>query len=87
MKNIFFFFIFIIFSDFYLANIMKIQGFIPQEQILFRNLMRNYDPTVRPVFDNRESLDIYFRMNLMQILELSEKEQILVSNLWIEQVN
>lgn len=56
------------------------------EQILMNSLMDAYEPSIRPVRNYSRTLNIYFRMKLMQILELSEKEQLLITNIWIEQV-
>lgn len=57
-----------------------------EEQALMRTLMRYYEPSVRPVRNYSRPLALYFKMKLSQILELSEKDQILTTNIWIEQV-
>lgn len=45
------------------------------EHRLFRRLMQFYEPSIRPVVDFHSALDIHFRVKLIQILELSEKDQ------------
>ena len=45
------------------------------EHKLFKHLMRYYEPSVRPVLDFHTALNIHFRVKLIQILELSEKDQ------------
>lgn len=57
-----------------------------QEHLLYRKLMRHYEPSVRPVLHHNSILNIHFKMKLTQVLELSEKDQTLVTNIWIEQV-
>jgi hypothetical protein len=57
-----------------------------QEQILYKKLLGSYDPAVRPVLNHTMTLKIILRMKLYQILELSEKDQTLTTNIWMEQV-
>lgn len=57
-----------------------------QEQYLMKTLMRYYESSVRPVKNYSNTLNIYFKMKLTQILELSEKDQTLITNIWVEQV-
>lgn len=48
---------------------------ITQEHQLYKFLMKNYEPSVRPVKDFHSRISIHFRLKLTQILELSEKDQ------------
>lgn len=57
------------------------------ENLLYKILLNNYEPSVRPVTKHSQILNIKFGIKLNQILELSEKDQTLVTNIWIEQVN
>lgn len=57
------------------------------EHILYKKLMKHYEPSVRPVLNHSSTLNIFFRMKLTQVLELSEKDQTLITNIWIEQVS
>mgnify|MGYP001810434124 CR=1 FL=1 len=56
-----------------------------QEHLLYRKLLKAYDATARPVLNHTRTLEILLRMKLYQILELSEKDQTLTTNIWIEQ--
>ncbi len=60
---------------------------VSTEQILFEDLFQNYEPSIRPVYNHNHSLTIYFSLKINQMLELSEKDQVLGSNIVIEQVN
>ena len=62
-------------------------SFRNQEHVLFQKLLENYDSTARPVVNHTMALKVILSMKLYQILELSEKEQSLTTNIWIEQVN
>ncbi|KAM8876743.1 neuronal acetylcholine receptor subunit alpha-7-like [Synchiropus picturatus] len=55
----------------------------PDENRLIRELMRNYNPLVRPVSNYSEPLTIKLGLNLIQILDLDEKKQILTTNAWL----
>ena len=59
---------------------------VSSEQILFQDLFENYEPSIRPVHNHSQSLTIYFNLKINQMLELSEKDQVLGSNIVIEQV-
>jgi hypothetical protein len=56
-----------------------------QEQRLYRKLLNSYDPAVRPVVNHSSTLEVILRVKLYQILELSEKDQTLTTNMWMEQ--
>ena len=63
----------------------SIPAYQNQEQRLYRKLLGSYDPAVRPVVNHSTSLQIILRIKLYQILELSEKDQTLTTNMWMEQ--
>ncbi|XP_035224260.1 neuronal acetylcholine receptor subunit alpha-10-like [Stegodyphus dumicola] len=56
-----------------------------QEYRLTRYLMSNYDPAVRPAFNASQPLRVAFDMALYQIIDVDEKNQILVTNGWLTQ--
>lgn len=56
-----------------------------QEYRLTKYLMSNYDPAVRPAFNASQPLKVAFDMALYQILDVDEKNQILVTNGWLTQ--
>ncbi|CAF0787162.1 unnamed protein product [Didymodactylos carnosus] len=55
------------------------------EQELLRDLLHNYEPAVRPVYNAQSVVTIDFRMDITQLFELEEKTQILTTNVRIEQ--
>jgi hypothetical protein len=59
---------------------------VTQEQRLFRYLLSYYEPSIRPVSDFQVATNIHIKMKLVQILDLSEKERVLTTTIWIEQV-
>ncbi|CAF0974215.1 unnamed protein product [Brachionus calyciflorus] len=58
---------------------------LTDEHFLYKKLLKNYEPSVRPVNEHTRTLNIFFRLKLTQVLELSEKDQTLITNIWIEQ--
>ncbi len=57
------------------------------EQGLISNLLADYNPLVRPVFNHKLALNVNVSIEMTQGIEILEKEQILVTSLLIEQVN
>ena len=57
------------------------------ENILYHRLMQNYEASARPVVNYSTTVNVYFNFQLTQILDLSEKNKILTTTLWIEQVS
>ncbi|CAF0781750.1 unnamed protein product [Didymodactylos carnosus] len=64
---------------------MMLMSATSSEQELLRELLRNYEPSVRPVYNAQSVVTIYFRMDITQLFELEEKTQILTTNVRIEQ--
>ncbi|CAF0749300.1 unnamed protein product [Brachionus calyciflorus] len=58
---------------------------IPDEQLLISKLLRNYDPASRPVYNASTPVVIYFGFALIQICDMDERNQILTTNVWLEQ--
>ncbi|CAM9321256.1 unnamed protein product [Lampetra planeri] len=61
---------------------VSLQG--PSEQRLYGYLMKNYNKLVRPVFNESEVLTVKLGINLMQILDVDEKNQVLTTNIWLQ---
>ncbi|CAG5133399.1 unnamed protein product, partial [Candidula unifasciata] len=55
------------------------------EQRLLKALIWNYDPAVRPVYDARHSVVIKLGITLTQIIDMDEKNQVLTTNIWLDQ--
>jgi hypothetical protein len=68
------------------SNQVYVNMSISPEQVLFQELFENYEPSIRPVYNHQQSLTIHFNLRVNQMLELSEKDQVLGSNIVIEQV-
>ncbi|XP_075714038.1 neuronal acetylcholine receptor subunit alpha-7 isoform X1 [Rhinoderma darwinii] len=51
---------------------------------LYKELLKNYNPLERPVGNDSHPLTVYFGMNLMQIMDVDEKNQVLTTNIWLQ---
>ena len=60
---------------------------IPDEQYLIAKLLKNYDPASRPVYNASKPVTIKFGFSLIQICDMDERNQILTTNVWLEQVS
>lgn len=57
------------------------------ERRLYEHLMANYDNTIRPVINAKEPVVIRLGITLTQIFDLDEKNQVLTTNVWLDQVS
>ncbi|KAH9493854.1 hypothetical protein DERF_014582 [Dermatophagoides farinae] len=55
------------------------------ERRLFNYLMRNYDNTIRPLKNASKPINIRLGITLTQIFDLDEKNQVLTTNVWLDQ--
>ncbi|ESP04297.1 hypothetical protein LOTGIDRAFT_136425 [Lottia gigantea] len=53
---------------------------------LVRKLMADYDKRIRPSLNASESLNVTFGLALAQIIDVDEKNQILTTNCWLNQI-
>ncbi|XP_027009038.1 neuronal acetylcholine receptor subunit alpha-7a isoform X3 [Tachysurus fulvidraco] len=60
----------------------SIQG--EHQRRLYRDLMKDYNPLERPVFNDTQSLTVNFSFSLMQIMDVDEKNQVLTTNIWLQ---
>ncbi|XP_074523221.1 neuronal acetylcholine receptor subunit alpha-7-like [Halichoeres trimaculatus] len=60
----------------------SVQG--PDQQRLYADLLKNYNPLVRPVHNDSEALTVNFGLTLNQIMDVDEKNQVLTTNLWLK---
>ncbi|XP_066558103.1 neuronal acetylcholine receptor subunit alpha-7 isoform X2 [Amia ocellicauda] len=51
---------------------------------LYKDLMKNYNPLERPVFNDSHALTVYFTLSLMQIMDVDEKNQVFTTNVWLQ---
>ncbi|KAJ8304992.1 hypothetical protein KUTeg_018575 [Tegillarca granosa] len=58
----------------------------PDEQRLLDKLFNpdRYDNSVRPVYNSSESVKVEFGFTLIQIMDMDEKNQVLITNAWLE---
>lgn len=56
------------------------------EYRLMRYLMANYDKSVRPSKNASESLNVTFGLALTQLIDVDERNQILTTNCWLNQM-
>ncbi|KAJ8252308.1 hypothetical protein COCON_G00216200 [Conger conger] len=61
---------------------VSLQG--EHQRRLYNDLMRNYNPLERPVFNDSHSLTVHFSFSLMQIMDVDEKNQVLTTNIWLQ---
>jgi len=52
---------------------------------LVHDLFNNYSKEVRPVKNKKAAIKVVFGIAYTQLVELDEKNQVLVSNVWIRQ--
>ncbi|KAI3379196.1 hypothetical protein SNEBB_006021 [Seison nebaliae] len=57
---------------------------ITHEQELYYDLMKNYEPTMRPVYHTNDTVLIDIGITLMQIFDVDEKNQVLTLLTWLD---
>uniref|UniRef100_A0AAY4E6T2 Neuronal acetylcholine receptor subunit alpha-7 n=1 Tax=Denticeps clupeoides TaxID=299321 RepID=A0AAY4E6T2_9TELE len=62
--------------------LLSLQG--EHQRRLYRDLMKNYNPLERPVYNDSHSLTVRFSFSLMQIMDVDEKNQVLTTNIWLQ---
>ncbi|KAM6981082.1 neuronal acetylcholine receptor subunit alpha-7a [Aplochiton taeniatus] len=66
------------------ACLLKVSLQGEHQRRLYSDLMSNYNPLVRPVFNDSHSLTVNFSFSLMQIMDVDEKNQVLTTNIWLQ---
>ncbi|XP_053405864.1 neuronal acetylcholine receptor subunit alpha-7-like [Mercenaria mercenaria] len=59
---------------------------LPDEQALLQKIFtdQQYDNSVRPVYNSSKNVEVQFGFTLIQIMDMDEKNQLLVLNAWLE---
>ncbi|CAA9994099.1 unnamed protein product [Nesidiocoris tenuis] len=57
----------------------------PDAKRLYDDLLSNYNRLIRPVSNNTDTLTVYLRLKMSQLLEMNLKNQVMTTNLWVEQ--
>uniref|UniRef100_A0A668A217 Neuronal acetylcholine receptor subunit alpha-7 n=1 Tax=Myripristis murdjan TaxID=586833 RepID=A0A668A217_9TELE len=65
-----------------LSSAVSLQG--ENQRRLYRDLMADYNPLERPVFNDSHTLTVHFSFSLMQIMDVDEKNQVLTTNIWLQ---
>ncbi|KAL4227278.1 hypothetical protein ACF0H5_012724 [Mactra antiquata] len=66
-------------------NVPSFTRGIPDEQRLMRYLFNGYERTVRPVRNASTPVVIRMGLTFTQIFDMDEKDQVLVTNVWLDQ--
>ncbi|XP_020774809.1 neuronal acetylcholine receptor subunit alpha-7 [Boleophthalmus pectinirostris] len=61
---------------------VSLQGL--HQRRLYTDLMKNYNPLERPVYNDSHSLTVHFSFSLLQIMDVDEKNQVLTTNIWLQ---
>ncbi|KAK7870122.1 hypothetical protein R5R35_011097 [Gryllus longicercus] len=57
----------------------------PDAKRLYDDLLSNYNRLIRPVTNNSETLTVYLGLKLSQLIEVNLKNQVMTTNVWVEQ--
>ncbi|XP_059171412.1 neuronal acetylcholine receptor subunit alpha-2-like [Physella acuta] len=57
---------------------------VPDEQRLLDHIMRGYERSVRPVRNASSPVVIQMGLTLTQVLDMDEKNQVLITNVWLD---
>uniref|UniRef100_F7DHW1 Cholinergic receptor nicotinic gamma subunit n=1 Tax=Monodelphis domestica TaxID=13616 RepID=F7DHW1_MONDO len=60
-----------------------VQG-LNQEEKLLNDLMRNYNPNLRPAEVDSDIINVTLKLTLTNLISLNEREEALTTNVWIE---
>lgn len=66
------------------AFTLKVSFQGPNQRRLYSDLMANYNPLERPVYNDSQTLTVQFGLTLMQIMDVDEKNQVLTTNIWLQ---
>ncbi len=56
------------------------------EYSLIHNLLKKYDPSIRPSVNHNYSVNVTFGLALTQIIDIDERNMIVTTNCWLTQV-
>lgn len=57
----------------------------PDAKRLYDDLLSNYNKLVRPVVNVSDALTVHIKLKLSQLIDVNLKNQIMTTNLWVEQ--
>lgn len=73
------------FEYFFSSAVVCFAGY--NEKRLLHDLLDTYNTLERPVVNESDPLQISFGLTLMQIIDVDEKNQMLVTNIWLKLVS
>ncbi|XP_037955341.1 acetylcholine receptor subunit alpha-like isoform X2 [Teleopsis dalmanni] len=72
----------------WLLSALMVHGAVagnPDAKRLYDDLLSNYNKLVRPVFNTTDVLKVCIKLKLSQLIDVNLKNQIMTTNLWVEQ--
>jgi len=66
-------------------NIQNVYSGNPDAKRLYDDLLSNYNKLVRPVSNVTEAVTVHLKLKLSQLIAVNLKNQIMTTNLWVEQ--
>lgn len=70
---------------FYSFKNISVSGCNPDAKRLYDDLLSNYNKLVRPVINVSDALTVKIKLKLSQLIDVNLKNQIMTTNLWVEQ--
>ena len=58
----------------------------PDAKRLYDDLLSNYNRLIRPVPNNTQKLTVKLGLKLSQLIDVNLKDQVMTTNVWVEQV-
>ncbi|XP_042860398.1 acetylcholine receptor subunit delta-like [Penaeus japonicus] len=56
----------------------------PDAKRLYDDLLSSYNRLIRPVQNNTDTITVWMRLRLSQLIDLNLKEQIMTTNVWVD---
>ncbi|XP_028040469.1 neuronal acetylcholine receptor subunit alpha-7-like isoform X1 [Bombyx mandarina] len=72
-----------ILAAFALLALLPVSEQGPHEKRLLNALLASYNTLERPVANESEPLEVRFGLTLQQIIDVDEKNQLLITNIWL----
>uniref|UniRef100_K7FRV9 Cholinergic receptor nicotinic alpha 7 subunit n=1 Tax=Pelodiscus sinensis TaxID=13735 RepID=K7FRV9_PELSI len=67
-----------------LTSLVKVSQQGENQRRLYRELLRNYNRLERPVMNDSQPLIVELQLSLLQIIDVDEKNQVLITNAWLQ---
>ena len=73
----------------HVVNFVAASGLVscnPDAKRLYDDLLSNYNRLIRPVPNNTQKLTVKLGLKLSQLIDVNLKDQVMTTNVWVEQV-